>query len=67
MPKTQSSTPKLTDIQLVILNAAAQRGDYALLPFPQRLTVKGAALDKVITILRKRNPHRGTADCRRRA
>ena len=55
MPKTQSSTPNLTDTQLVILNAAAQRADHALLPFPQSLTVKGAALDKVIATLRKRN------------
>jgi hypothetical protein len=55
MPKSQSTSPKLTDTQLVILSAAAQRGDHALLPFPQSLTLKGAALDKVIQILRKRN------------
>jgi hypothetical protein len=55
MPKTQTSPPKLTDTQLVILSAAAQRGDHALLPFPQSLTVKGAALDKIIATLRKRN------------
>jgi hypothetical protein len=44
MPKTQTSPPKLNDTQLVILSAAAQRGDHALLPFPQSLTVKGAAV-----------------------
>jgi hypothetical protein len=55
MPKTQTSTPKPTDTQLVILSAAAQRADHALLPFPQHLTVKGAALDKVVATLRKRN------------
>jgi Protein of unknown function (DUF3489) len=52
MPKAQK--PKLTDTQLVILTAAGQRDDYSLLPFPQSLTVKGAALDKVIATLRKR-------------
>jgi hypothetical protein len=55
MPKSQSTSPKLNDTQLVILSAAAQRGDYALLPFPQSLTLKGAALDKIIATLRKRN------------
>jgi hypothetical protein len=55
MPKTQTSTPKLADTHLVMLSAAAQRGDHALLPFPQSLTVKGTALDKVIATLRKRN------------
>jgi Protein of unknown function (DUF3489) len=55
MPKTQTSTPKLTDTQLVILSGAAQRGDHALIPFPQSLAVRGAALDKVIETLRKRN------------
>ena len=55
MPKSQSTSPKLTDTQLVILSAAAQRGDHALLPFPQSLTLKRAALNKVIETLRKRN------------
>ena len=50
-----ASTPaKLSDTQLVILGAAAQRTDGSLLPFPQSLTVKGAALDKVIETLCKR-------------
>jgi len=55
MPKAQTPKPKLTDTQFVILSAAAQRDDHSLLPFPQSLTVKGAALDKVIATLRKRN------------
>ena len=55
MPKTQTPIPKLSDTQLVILSAAAQRDDRSLLPFPESLTVKGAALDKVIATLCKRN------------
>jgi len=55
MPKIPTSPPKLNDTQLVVLSAAAQRGDHALLPFPQSLTVKGTALDKVVATLRKRN------------
>jgi hypothetical protein len=55
IPKTQSPTPKLTDTQFVILSAAARRADHSLLPLPQSLTVKGAALDKVIETLCKRN------------
>ena len=54
MSKTQSPTPKLTDKQLVILSAGAQRTDHALFPSPQSLTVQGAALDKVIATLCKR-------------
>ena len=54
MSKTQSTTAKLSDAQLVILSAAAQRADGSLLPFPQSLTAKGAALDKVIETLCKR-------------
>jgi len=55
MPKVQSQTPKLTDTQLVIMSAAANRFDHSLLPFPKGLTVKGAPLDKVIATLRNRN------------
>ena len=55
MPKTKTTTPKLTDTQLVILSAAAQRDDYSLLPFPEALTAEGATLDKVIATLRKRS------------
>ena len=54
MSKTQPTTAKLSDTQLVILSAAAQRADGSLLPFPQSLTVKGAALNKVIETLCKR-------------
>jgi hypothetical protein len=54
MPKTQSRTPKLTDTQLVLLSAAAQRADHALFPLPQSLTVQGAALDEVVETLCKR-------------
>ena len=54
MSKTEPKTSKLSDTQLVILSAAAQRADGALLPFPQSLTVKGAALTKVMETLCKR-------------
>ncbi len=54
MARIQSTSTKLSDTQLVILSAAAQRADHSLLPFPQSLTAKGAALDKVIATLRKR-------------
>jgi hypothetical protein len=47
-------TPKLGDSQLVILSAAAQRADGSLLPFPSSLSVKGAALGKVVETLRRR-------------
>jgi hypothetical protein len=53
MLKRQSTT-KLSDAQLVILGAGAQRADGALLPFPQSLTAKGAALNKVVGTLCKR-------------
>ena len=55
MPKTQPATPKLSDAQLVILSAAAQRPDGSLLPLPKKLEAKGAALNRVmIEILCKR-------------
>ena len=53
MPKTQSAA-KFSDAQLVILSAAAQRTDGSLLPFPQSLTIKGTALNKVVATLCKR-------------
>lgn len=53
MSNTQSST-KLSDSQLVILSAAAQHNDGSLLPFPESLIAKGAALSKVIKTLCKR-------------
>ena len=54
MSKTQPPTTKLSDTQLVILAAAAQRADHSLLPFPESLTVKGAALNKVVDTLCER-------------
>ncbi len=54
MSKTQSTTAKLSDTQLVILGAAAQRANGALLPFAQTLSVKGAALSKIIESLSRR-------------
>ena len=51
---SKSPTTKLSDAQLVILNAAAQRADGSLLPLPQSLSVKGAALGKVVETLCKR-------------
>ena len=51
MSKTQPTATKLSDTQLVILGAAAQRNDGSLFPFAQSLTVKGAALAKVIESL----------------
>lgn len=51
MSKIQSTIIKLSDAQLVILGAAAQRGDRSLLPFPQSLTAKGAAISKVVETL----------------
>ncbi len=48
MPKTRPATAKLSDAQLVILSAAAQRADGSLLPLPASLAAKGAALNRVI-------------------
>ena len=48
MSKPQSATAKLSDAQLVILSAAAQRADGSLLPLPESLAAKGAALNKVM-------------------
>jgi hypothetical protein len=45
---------KLSDTQLVILSAAAQRADGAVLPLPETLKIKGGALSKVMDSLRKR-------------
>ena len=43
---------KLSDTQLVILSAAAQRDDGAVLPLPETLKLKGGALDKVLDSLK---------------
>jgi uncharacterized protein DUF3489 len=45
---------KLSDTQLVILGAAAQRADLSVLPLPDSLKLKGGALAKVMTSLRNR-------------
>jgi hypothetical protein len=45
--------PKLTDAQLVILSAAAQRDGGAALPLPKSLKIKGAAVTKTLDRLRK--------------
>jgi DNA-binding MarR family transcriptional regulator len=44
---------KLTDPQLVILSAAAQRDGGAALPLPKSLKIKGAAVSKMLDRLRK--------------
>jgi hypothetical protein len=55
MSKPQIGKTKLSDAQLVILSAAAQRPDGSLLPLPDSLATKGAALNRVmIEILCKR-------------
>ncbi len=46
--------PKLTDTQLVILSAAAQRQDRAVLPLPKSLKIKGGAVTKTLDRLRKK-------------
>jgi DNA-binding Lrp family transcriptional regulator len=46
--------PKLSDTQLVILSAAAQRADLSVLPLPETLKLKGGALNKVMDSLRNR-------------
>jgi hypothetical protein len=45
---------KLSDTQLVILSAAAQREDLSVLPLPDSLTLKGGALNKVMDSMRNR-------------
>ncbi len=47
--------PKLTDAQLVILSAAAQREGGAALPLPKSLKIKGAAATKALDGLRKKH------------
>lgn len=42
---------RLTDTQLVILNAAVDRGDWSLLPVPKSLKAKGGALKRSLTSL----------------
>jgi len=45
---------RLSDTQLVILGAAAQRADLAVLPLPETLKLKGGALKKVMDSLRNK-------------
>ena len=45
---------KLSDTQAVILSAAAQRDDGAVLPLPETLKIKGGAVDKVLGSLKAR-------------
>jgi hypothetical protein len=45
---------KLSDTQAVILSAASQREDGAVLPLPETLKIKGGALNKVMDSLRNR-------------
>lgn len=46
--------PKLTDIQLILLSNAAQRDDSSLLPAPESLSGKSAAVTRSIAALIKR-------------
>ena len=43
---------KLSDTQAVILSAASQRDDGAVLPLPETLRIKGGAVDKVLGSLK---------------
>ncbi len=46
--------PKLTDTQLVILSAAAQRQSRAVQPLPKSLRIKEGAVTKTLEGLRKK-------------
>ena len=43
---------KLSDTQVIILSAASQRDDSAVLPLPETLKIKGGAVDKVLGSLK---------------
>jgi Protein of unknown function (DUF3489) len=53
---------KLSDTQAVILSAASQRDDGAVLPLPETLKIKGGAVDKVLGSLKSKGliDHLGT-------
>ena len=53
---------KLSDTQAVILSAASQREDGAVLPLPETLKLKGGAVDKVLRSLKSKGliDHLGT-------
>jgi hypothetical protein len=46
---------KLSDTQAVILSAAAQRDDRAVLPLSETLRIKGGAIDKVLRSLKTKS------------
>jgi hypothetical protein len=54
---------KLSNSQAVILSAAAQRDDGAVLPLPETLKIKGGAVDKVLRSLKAKGliNHHGAA------
>jgi predicted ArsR family transcriptional regulator len=56
------SMTKLSDTQAVILSAASQRGDGAVLPLPETLKIRGGAVDKVLGSLKAKGliEHRGS-------
>jgi Protein of unknown function (DUF3489) len=53
---------KLSDTQAVILSAASQRDDGAVLPLPETLTIKGGAVAKVLGSLKAKGliDHQGS-------
>jgi hypothetical protein len=53
---------RLSDTQTIILSAASQRDDGAVLPLPETLRIKGGALDKVLGSLKTKGliDHQGT-------
>jgi Protein of unknown function (DUF3489) len=53
---------KLSDTQAVILSAASQRADGAVLPLPETLKIKGGAVNKVLGSLKAKGliDHQGT-------
>jgi hypothetical protein len=59
--KGDHAMTKLSDTQAVILSAASQRDDGAVLPLPETLSLKGGALDKVLGSLKAKGliDHRG--------
>ena len=46
--------PKLSDTQAVLLATAAARSDLSVLPPPETLTLKGAALERTLSALIRR-------------
>ena len=60
---------KLSDTQAVILSAASQRDDGAVLPLPDTLKIKGGAVDKVLGSLKAKGliDHQGRPARRRPA